>query len=235
MRFRDPPASPTRVGAATRPLRCPLRGRIESLAPGARGFGLDMDWRLKVFCPAFLQKSGRGPGAEPLAARRSARNAPCAKEAQEGVKGEPSPGVPPLRAAPAARSPCDLQTPAVIRRRAGVEPRPYEGLEERGKVGGGRRQGSSRTPTPTAGGRRHVCRVIYCASIPRPGWRNVVRLAETVAAGRRGRRPLRGGCDAVGPAADRRPGVGTSQRSPKQNGESLHASAEENAASRGET
>ena len=46
-----------------------------------------MDWRLKVSCPAFLQKSGRGPGAEPLAARRSARNAPFAKEAQEGVKG----------------------------------------------------------------------------------------------------------------------------------------------------
>ena len=87
VRFRDPPASPTRVGAATRPLRCPLRGRIGSLAPGARGLGLDVDWRLKVFCPAFLQKSGRGPGAEPLDARRSARNSPCAKEAQEGVKG----------------------------------------------------------------------------------------------------------------------------------------------------
>src|SRR5699024_9981309 len=39
VRFRDPPASPTRVGAATRPLRCPLRGRIESLAPRARGLG----------------------------------------------------------------------------------------------------------------------------------------------------------------------------------------------------
>ena len=39
VRFRDPPASPTRVGAATRPLRCPLRGRIGSLAPGARGLG----------------------------------------------------------------------------------------------------------------------------------------------------------------------------------------------------
>ena len=39
VRFRDPPASPTRVGGATRPLRCPLRGRIESLAPGARGLG----------------------------------------------------------------------------------------------------------------------------------------------------------------------------------------------------
>ena len=39
VRFRDPPASPTRVGAATRPLRCPLRGLISSLAPGARGLG----------------------------------------------------------------------------------------------------------------------------------------------------------------------------------------------------
>ena len=29
------------------------------------GLGPDVDWRLKVFCPAFLQKSGRGPGAEP--------------------------------------------------------------------------------------------------------------------------------------------------------------------------
>ena len=87
VRFRDPPASPTRVGGATRPLRCPLRGRILSLAPGARGLGWQKSRPVKVFCPAFLQKSGRGPGAEPLAARRSARNAPCAKEAQEGVKG----------------------------------------------------------------------------------------------------------------------------------------------------
>ena len=39
-----------------------------------------------------------------------------------------------------------------------------------------------------------VCRVIYCEIITRPGrgWRNVVRLAETVTAGRRGRRPLQG-------------------------------------------
>ena len=106
VRFRGPPASPTRVGGATRPLRCPLRGRIESLAPGARGLGWRKSSQVKVFCPAFLQKSGRGPGAEPMAARRSARNAPCARKAQEGVKGEPSPGVPPLRAASAARSPC---------------------------------------------------------------------------------------------------------------------------------
>ena len=39
---------------------------------------------LKVFCPAFLQKSGRGPGAAPPVARRSARNAHCVQGAQEG-------------------------------------------------------------------------------------------------------------------------------------------------------
>ena len=104
VRFRDPPASPTRVGGATRPLRCPLRGRIGSLAPGARGLGWRKSGRVKVFCPAFLQKSGRGPGAEPLAARRSARNTPSLMKRRRGSKGEPSPGVPPLRAASAARS-----------------------------------------------------------------------------------------------------------------------------------
>ena len=68
--------------------------------PRGEGFGSDVDWRLKVFCPAFLQKSGRGPGAEPLAARRSARNAPMLTKRRRGSKGEPPPGVPPLRAAP---------------------------------------------------------------------------------------------------------------------------------------
>ena len=95
-RFRDPPASPTRVGGATRPLRCPLRGRIGSLAPGARGLGWRKSSQVKVFCPAFLQKSGRGPGAAPLAARRSARNSLVLKKRRRGSKGEPSPGVPPF-------------------------------------------------------------------------------------------------------------------------------------------
>ena len=75
--------------------------------PKGEGFGSDVDWRLKVFCPAFLQKSGRGPGAEPLDARRSARNSLMLTKRRRGSKGEPSPGVPPLRAAPAARSPRD--------------------------------------------------------------------------------------------------------------------------------
>ena len=141
------------------------------------GFGLEVDWRLKVFCPAFLQKSGRGPGAEPLDARRSARNSPCANEAQEGVKGGTLAGGSPF---------------------AGGSRRPQP-LRHRG-VGGGRRKGSSRTPTPTAGGKRAVRRRIYCEIITRPGrgWRNVVRPAVTAAAGRRGRRPLQGGCGDVG-------------------------------------
>ena len=54
VRFRDPPASPTRVGAATRPLRCPLRGLILSLAPGARGLGWQRSGPVKVLCPALL-------------------------------------------------------------------------------------------------------------------------------------------------------------------------------------
>ena len=100
VRFRDPPASPTRVGGATRPLRCPLRGRIESLAPGARGLGWRKSGPVKVFCPAFLQKSGRGPGAEPWP-RAAARGTPLVlTKRRRGLKGEPSPGVPPLRAAP---------------------------------------------------------------------------------------------------------------------------------------
>ena len=113
VRFRDPPASPTRVGAATRPLRCPLRGRIESLAPGARGLGWQKSSQAKVFCPAFLQKSGRGPGAEPMDARRSARNSPCAHKAQEGVKGGTLAGGPPFAGGSAARSPRDTAGPAV--------------------------------------------------------------------------------------------------------------------------
>ena len=124
VRFRDPPASPTRVGGATRPLRCPLRGRIESLAPRARGFGLDVDWRLKVFCPAFLQKSGRGPGAEP-GPRAAARGIPpCSQSAGGGQRGNPRRGFPLCgRPKPPAASRTSI-TPVVNERRAGVESRP---------------------------------------------------------------------------------------------------------------
>ena len=158
--------------------------------PRGEGFGLAEVSPVKVFCPAFLQKSGRGPGAEPLDARRSARNSPYAHKAQEGVKGGTLAGGPPFAGGP--------RRPQPVRHRG---------------AGGGRRKGSSRTPTPTAGGKRTACRGIYCEVIPRPygGWRNAVGLAKTVTAGRRGRRPLQGGCAAITPAViPRRAGVGPS-------------------------
>ena len=68
--------------------------------PRGEGLGLDVDWRLKVFCPAFLQKSGRGPGAEPWPRAAARETPPCSMKRRRGSKGEPSPGVPPLRAAP---------------------------------------------------------------------------------------------------------------------------------------
>ena len=43
--------------------------------PRGEGLGPDVGWRLKVFCPAFLQKSGRGPGAEPLGVSLCQRSA----------------------------------------------------------------------------------------------------------------------------------------------------------------
>ena len=180
------PPLPRAFGARVGQLRCPLRGRIVSLSPGARGLGQAEVSPVKVFCPAFLQKSGRGPGAEPLDARRSARNAPCAKEAQEGVKGGTLAGGPPF---------------------AGGSRRPQPA--RRREVGDGRRKGSSRTPTPTAGGKRAACRRIYCDIIPRlgRGWRNVVTPAKTVTAGRRGRRPLQGGCGDVSGGDSRRAGA----------------------------
>ena len=72
---------------------------------------------------------------------------------------------------------CDAITPAVIPRRAGVKPRPYRGLAERGRVGGGRRKGSSRTPTPTAGGKRAACRGFTgCGSQPREMVKTTARM-----------------------------------------------------------
>ena len=67
--------------------------------PRGEGFGLDVDWRLKVFCPAFLQKSGRGPGAEPWPRAAARGTLLCSTKRRRGSKGGPSPGVPPLRAA----------------------------------------------------------------------------------------------------------------------------------------
>src|SRR5699024_6064039 len=58
----------------------------------------------KVFCPAFLQKSWRGPGAAPLAARRSGRNPLRSPKRRKGGKGgNPRRGVPPVSPPPTAR------------------------------------------------------------------------------------------------------------------------------------
>ena len=105
--------------------------------PRGEGLGLDVDWRLKVFCPAFLQKSGRGPGAEPMDARRSARNAPMLKEAQEGVKGGTLAGGSPFAGGPRRPQPLRFTdarsypvpgrgwNPAPLRRRKQVPRKTY--------------------------------------------------------------------------------------------------------------
>ena len=90
-------------------------------------------------------------------ARRSARNAPMPKEAQEGVKGGTLAGGSPFAGGPRRPQPArhrgaggerregSSRTPTptgLVRRhgvcghpgvRAGVEPRPYEGVAERGE------------------------------------------------------------------------------------------------------
>ena len=209
VRFRDPPASPTRVGAATRPLRCPLRGRILSLAPGARGLGWQKSRPVKVFCPAFLQKSGRGPGAEPWP-RAAARGTPLMlMKRRRGSKGGPSPGVPPLRAAPppAARATSwgrrwtkardvedadpygGWETGRAPRDLLRYYPAPGRGSAEHGKAGGDRDGGTSGAPSPTgrlrrrgAGGRPASGRGWNPA--PTVGWQNAATFM-----GRRGSRP----------------------------------------------
>ena len=218
VRFRDPPASPTRVGGATRPLRCPLRGRIESLAATARGLGWQKSSPVKVFCPAFLQKSGRGPGAEPLAARRSARNAPYAHKAQEGVKGGTLAGGSPFAGGPRRPQPVRFTDARSHPTPGGGGTPPLRGdwrnvVRSAVDEGKGRR---GRRPLRVLAGRA-VCRVIYCKIIPRPGGRTVVRLAETIAAGRRGRRPLQGGCASIRPQSFHPVGGVPDTRAEKQN------------------
>src|SRR5699024_2695072 len=136
----------------------------------------------KGFLPRFFTKKRAGSRGGAPAARRSARNAPCANAAQEGVKGGTLAGGPPFAGGSAARSPCDTAGPAV-----------NEGKGRRGR-------------RPLQG----WCGDTGSAVIPRPGGgrRNAVGLAKTVTAGRRGRRPLQGWCDTAGPAIiPRRAGV----------------------------
>ena len=58
------------------------------------GLGSDVDWRLKVFCPAFLQKSGRGPGAEPWPRAAARGTLLCQRSAGGGQRGNPRRGFP---------------------------------------------------------------------------------------------------------------------------------------------
>ena len=145
---------------------------------------MDVDWRLKVFCPAFLQKSGRGPGAEPWP-RAAARGTLLCSQSAGGGKGGTLAGGPPFAGGSAARSPRDTAGPAVYEGKGrrgrrplqgGWEtdrvphniprdhPTPGRGLEERGGAGKNRDGGTSGTPSPTGRVRRHNAR-----SDPAPG------------------------------------------------------------------
>ena len=105
--------------------------------------------RIKVFCPAFLQKSGRGPGAEPWPRAAARGTLLCSQSAGGGQRGNPRRGF------PLCGRPKPPAAPTIYERQQssdagrGWDPAPTRGLEERGEVGGGRRKGSSRTPTPT--------------------------------------------------------------------------------------
>ena len=154
-----------------------------------------MDWRLKVFCPAFLQKSGRGPGAEPLDARRSARNAPFASQsAGGGQRGNPRRGFPLCGRPPPPAVPAPPWGWRWTNAGRGWNPAPTRGLEERGKAGGGRREGSSGTPTPTGPcGTGRVPRDFPGAGHNAGNGENAAGGGVLISfAGRRGRRPLRG-------------------------------------------
>ena len=195
VRFRDPPASPTRVGGATRPLRCPLRGRIESLAPGARGLGWQKSCQVKVFCPAFLQKSGRGPGAEPWPRAAARGTLLCSQSAGGGQRGNPRRGFPLCgRPKPPAASRTAI-APVVNERRAGVEPRPYGGwmnvVELAVDEGKGRR---GRRPLRGAARPSRVPRNLPCAGRGVENGENAAPRGGVLIsfAGRRGRQPLQG-------------------------------------------
>ena len=68
--------------------------------PRGEGLGLAEVLPSKSFLPRFFTKKRAGSRGGALAARRSARNSLVLTKRRRGLKGEPSPGVPPLRAAP---------------------------------------------------------------------------------------------------------------------------------------
>ena len=174
VRFRGPPASPTRVGAATRPLRCPLRGRIESLAPGARGLGWRKSRQVKVFCPRFFTKKRAGSRGGALGRAPQRAEYPHAqRSAGGGQRGNPRRGFP-LCGRP--KPPAGLCAPPWgwrwTKERVVEDADPYggwetarvprdilrdhptPGLAERGEAGGNHDGGTSRTPSPTGRVRR---------------------------------------------------------------------------------
>ena len=106
-------------------------------------------------------------------ARRSARNAPCAHKAQEGVKGGTLAGGSPFAGGPAARSPCAAVGLAVNEGKGRRGRRPLQGWC--GDTGSAVIPASGRGWNPA----------------PTRGRRNVARWAADERSGRRGRRPLR--------------------------------------------
>ena len=144
-------------------------------------------------------------------ARRSARNAPCAKEAQEGVKGGTLAGGSPFAGGPRRPQPLRFTD-------ARSHPTPGGGgtlplrVDWRNVVRLAVNNGKGRR------GRRPLRVAARPGLVPwnLPGAGRGVGNGENAAtggvlvsfSGRRGRRPLQGGCDAMGPAVIQRPGGG---------------------------
>ena len=114
--------------------------------PRGEGLGLAEVQPSKSFLPRFFTKKRAGSrgGAHGRAPQRAEFS--CAHKAQEGVKGGTLAGGSPFAGG--------LSRPQPARHR---------------EAGGGRRKGSSGTPTPTTGGKRAVCHVICCETIRGPG------------------------------------------------------------------
>ena len=155
-------------------------------SPQGRGAWAGCRLAFKSFLPRFFTKKRAGSRGGALAARRSARNSLMLMKRRRGLKGEPSPGVPPLRAAPAARSPCappwgwrwtkervvedadpygGWETGRAPHNMPRDHPTPGPGRAERGEAGKNRDGGTSRTPSPTGRLRRRGA-----GSNPASGW-----------------------------------------------------------------
>ena len=143
--------------------------------PRGEGLGLAEVWPSKSFLPRFFTKKRAGSRGGALAARRSARNAPCASQsAGGGQRGNPRRGFPlcgrppppAARATPRGRrwtkervvEDADpyggWETGRVPHNIPRDHPTPGRGPVERGGVGGDRSGGTSGTPSPTGRLRR---------------------------------------------------------------------------------